>query len=515
MPSDDATELRNLATQARKKQAAATKRTRDEEAAVKLLAQQQLRKAQLLARAARQQDREVEKLLTICLSAAKNCMTSIQTPLIPDDIGKRLVSFGLTTATTPSKEATRLALLVKEAEVRKRDFTTQIIKFQNRISDSLASCGHNADSVRRLTRVAASLEPQNFEINFPPFFQLLMEQADQYLSESKAKKLRADGIVRDTQTELDACIEEIDAIQRRLLNANRPISPAGKGLLQQLMASGPPSIGFEPNVEFQKYFALTVELALKGGAEDEVKKRWLSMRTALRTQNIGYELEQIAVFRRHVEHEIQDYSRRYDLTPSIKSKLEMRQLDLEGNLWPKLEADLATVTQAQRAMTEQHDAAKMSVANFKTIPISMRKGAEVFHDFISSNSSEVESLQTFPATVTRITWTAPTRPVIEQRSHVPQFADLLRFLSGPEWNAMYSRLFAIAKQAASAGATSCSIDCEESDDGYLRLTLGSKAHPMPAMPLEEFCKILAERSNMQCSAVPARKNQQVQVKLTW
>jgi len=98
---------------------------------------------------------------------------------------------------------------------------------------------------------------------------------------------------------------------------------------------------------------------------------------------------------------------------------------------------------------------------------------------------------------------------------VPQFADLLRFLSGPEWDAMYSPLFAIAKQAASAGATSCSIDCEESDDGYLRLTLGSKAHPIPAMPLEEFCKILAERSNMQCSAVPARKNQKTQVKLTW
>ena len=93
--------------------------------------------------------------------------------------------------------------------------------------------------------------------------------------------------------------------------------------------------------------------------------------------------------------------------------------------------------------------------------------------------------------------------------------DKLRFISGPQWDGMYTAIKAIAKRAASAGDVTCTITYTVSSANCLQLAIGKQKPTIPCISPTEFCTVLQGRSGMKCKVLKSSKNQTGTIQLAW
>lgn len=509
MSNDDASELRLIATQAQARKTAKDKKIAEQNAAV-------IAAALLHAAETAKWEQSIEATLRSCLDAAIACTSSIQSPLLSKHSVKRLSDFGLLVITVPSKTSAKTAELQKEAAEIMDQCWHGIESIKVTINRFPSLSGLNQPYFSKLNSMAASLRPDNMLIVFNEIQAIAIEQA--YHSQEAAKVLveRDHAAVAEVQNALLTCDKTIERNQNRILLANRQPSVEGLTRLRQLMASGLPTVAdLKPTPEFLEYFSETVYMLLKGNHELESTERWHTMTRDLVEADEIVKLEQIEELQLCAKQLADGFSERHKLSPHEIVTLKQEIQEIKSFRRPALEKEVEQTVELCDVSSALQAKANDWV---ETLPIVLgRYSRNVYNLYrrIHDNGSEIQQLAGYPLKESQISWSLAPNSIPPSSSAFPSFADLLRFISGQEWDDMYSNIKGIAKRAAIAGGNACDISFEYQGDGYMRLHLGKKSPSIPAMPVKEFCKILEQRSKMVCSWIPARQNQLAAIHLTW
>lgn len=522
MANSDAEEFRQLAKVAQEKKAAAARRLLEKEKAAADLKRRQAnalraekaaaaQKAREQAAAQKAQDEKIEHLLELSFEAAKANLTYIETPLLPDQIAKRLRLLGLVTSTSESHESKRSKALARDSMVQVGEFKSLVTDFRKRFTSYLNQLGA-ASEVAVLQNALFRIEPDNFWSEFDNFQSTTIAFSEQRVLAVERQLLAASERIDRAKEMQGLCESKISQATKHIASASGAPSLSGVALLHWRMNTDLPKVPIQSNPEFRNYFLETVDMALDGCSEMVFTERWYNMTRALEKHKVGWELSQNSEFHKCMEEKIAEYIRLNEISADEKQELIAK---LEHTELPALQAALAAVKDEYKQLKKIGTTLGLLVREMKSHLSTLRRDAEVQRKSIIRIRAEFEDLKLCPPSISTISWSLKRESSLSSSMDSSSFVDKLRFISGPQWDGMYTAIKATAKRAAVAGEVTCNIIYTVSSDNALQLAIGKQKPTIPCISPAEFCTVLQARSGMQCKVLKSTKTQAGTIQLAW
>lgn len=525
MANSDAEEFRQLAKVAQEKKAAAERRLLEKAKAAADLKRQQAnvlraekaaaaRKAREQVAAQKAQDEKIEHILELSFEAAKANLTYIETPLLSDQIAKRLRLLGLVTSMSESHESKRAKALARESTVQVGEFTSLLTDFRKRFTTYLSQLGAAAEVVV-LQNALFRIEPDNFWSEFDNFQSTTIAFSEQRVLAVERQLLATSERIDRAKEMQDLCEAKISQATKHIASASGAPSLSGVALLHRRMNTDLPKVTIQSNPEFRNYFLETVDMALDGCSEIVFTQRWSNMTRALENHKVGWKLGQNAEFHKCMDEKIAEYIRLNEISADEKQELIAKKQELERTELPVLQAALAAVKDEYKQLKKIGPTLGLLVREIKSHLSTLGREAEVKRKSIARIRAEFEDLKLCPPSISTISWSVTQESSLPSSKESSGFVNKLRYISGPQWDGMYTTIKSIAKRAASAGEVTCTITYTVSSDNRLQLAIGKQKTTIPCISPTEFCTVLQERSGMKCKVLKSTKSQAGTIQLAW